>query len=176
MKCIKKALLLSFFISLTSSYTFSKTNGENIEYTVITHESITQCEFEQGYFNFCSNENLKLYNKALSKQENFSRNKIALIIDHERDTGKGRPRKVKYFIVIDPKTKKVYPLEQSIGYFVNDRLEEIASEPPTIKFNKNSNKVCLCGTTFLYKDNNINVKNECYIFDINDHKYFKKYK
>lgn len=176
MKCIKKALLISFFFSLTSSYTFSKTNGKNIEYAVITHENITQCEFEHGYFDFCSNENLKLYNNALSKQENFSQNKIALIIDHERDTGKGVPRKVKYFIVIDPKIKKVYPLEQSIGYFVNDRLEEIATEPPTIKFSQNSNKVCLSGTTFSYKNNNINVKNECYVFDINNHKYFNKYK
>lgn len=176
MKCIKKALLISFIVSLTSNYTFSKTNDKNIEYTFITHENITQCKFEQGYIDFCSNENLKIYNDALNKKENFAQNKIALILNKDRDTGKGVPRKVKYFIVIDPKTKNVYPLEQSIGYFVNDRLEEIASEPPTMKFSQNSNKVCLSGTTFLYKDNNINVKNECYIFDINDHKYFKRYK
>ncbi|HFF2591288.1 hypothetical protein [Acinetobacter baumannii] len=180
MKFLKTVMIFSIGI-LVSSCGFSKENNQDIGLRDkksltenITQKSITQCKFEQGYIDFCSNENLKLYNDALNKKENFAQNKIALILDKDRDTGKGVPRKVKYFIVIDPKTKKVYPLEQSIGYFVNDRLEEIASEPPTIKFNQNSNKVCLSGTTFLYRDNNINVKNECYIFNSNDINYFKK--
>ncbi|WP_336166734.1 hypothetical protein [Acinetobacter sp. 161(2023)] len=180
MKLLKKLVIFSTVISV-SSCIFAKENNQDIGLRDkksiienITQKSITQCKFEQGYIDFCSNENLKLYNDALNKKENFAQNKIALILDKDKDTGKGVPRKVKYFIVIDPRTKKVYPLEQSIGYFVNDRLEEIASEPPTIKFNQYSNKVCLSGTTFLYRDNNINVKNECYIFNSNDINYFKK--
>ena len=87
--------------------------------------------------------------------------------------GKGAPRKVKYFVVLDPTTKRVYPLGQSVGYFVNNRLEEIINEPPRIKFSQNNNQICLSGTTFSYQDNNINVENECYTFNPNDKDFLK---
>ncbi|MCJ0829418.1 hypothetical protein MN869_13300 [Acinetobacter sp. NIPH1876] len=174
--------LMIFFIGLVvSSCSFSKENNQNFDVEnkktlngVITREKVSKCKFEQGYIDFCSDDYLNLYNNALSRKINFAQNKIALIIDKQRDTGKGVPRKVKYFIVLDPRTKKVYPLEQSVGYFVDDKFEEIASEPPIVKFSQINNQICLSGTTFSYQDNNVNVENECYIFNLNERNFFKK--
>ncbi|WP_026471713.1 hypothetical protein [Alkanindiges illinoisensis] len=180
MKFLKTVIILSINLVI-SSCGFSKENNQNLDVenkkfvnTSITREDVAKCEFEQAYINFCSDNYLKIYNNSLIKKVNFAQNKVALIIDQERDTGKGVPRKVKYFVVLDPTTKKVYPLEQSVGYFVDDRLEEITTEPPIIKFSQNNKNVCLSGTTFSYKDNNINVENECYTFNLNNKIYFKK--
>lgn len=180
MKFLKTVMIFSIGL-VVSSCGFSKENNQDFDSErkivptkVITREKVLKCNFEQGYIDFCSNNYLKLYNDSLNKKANFDQNKVALIIDKERDTGKGIPRKIKYFVVLDPTTKRVYPLEQSVGYFVNDRLEEIATKPSIIKFNQNNNKVCLSGTTFSYQDNNVNVENECYTFNPNDNSFFKK--
>ncbi|ETR93125.1 hypothetical protein [Acinetobacter lactucae] len=180
MKFFKTVMIFSIGL-VVSNCGFSKENKQNFDVkneevanSIITRENIVRCKFENGYIDFCSDDNLKIYNNKLNKKINFAQNKVALVIDKERDIGKGIPRKVKYFVVLDPKTKKVYPLEQSVGYFVNDKLEEITSEPSIVKFSQNNNQVCLSGTTFSYKDNNINVENECYIFNLNDKNYFKK--
>ncbi|OOT52397.1 hypothetical protein [Acinetobacter pittii] len=180
MKFFKTVMIFSIGL-VVSNCGFSKENNQNFDVkneevanSIITRENIVRCKFENGYIDFCSDDNLKLYNNKLNKKINFAQNKVALVIDKERDIGKGIPRKVKYFVVLDPKTKKVYPLEQSVGYFVNDKLEEITSEPSIVKFSQNNNQVCLSGTTFSYKDNNINVENECYTFNLNDKNYFKK--
>jgi hypothetical protein len=180
MKFLKKVMIFSISL-VVSSCSFSKENNQNLDVEnknvtndAITREKVAKCKFEQGYIDFCSDNYLKIYNNAFSQKVNFAQNKVALVIDKERDTGKGIPRKVKYFVVLDPTTKKVYPLEQSVGYFVNDRLEEIKTEPSSIKFSQNNNHVCLSGTTFSYQDNNINVENECYTFNTNDKNFFKK--
>lgn len=180
MKFLKTVMIFSIGL-VVSSCGFSKENNQNFDVEnknivngIITRENVAKCKFEQGYIDFCSDNYLKIYNNTLSKKVNFAQNKVALVIDKERDTGKGIPRKVRYFVVLDTITKKVYPLEQSVGYFVDDRLEEIASEPSIFKFSQNNNQVCLSGTTFSYKDNNINVENECYTFNSNDKNYFKK--
>ncbi|ENV10106.1 hypothetical protein F966_01278 [Acinetobacter higginsii] len=173
MNFLKTVMILTIGLVL-SNFCFPKENNQNFDIDAITREHVVKCEFEQGYIDFCSDNFLKLYKDALSKKVNFAQNKIALVIDKERDTGKGVPRKVKYFIVLDPRTKKVYPLEQSVGYFVDDRFDEIASEPPIVKFSQSNNQICLSGTTFSYHDNNINVENECYIFNLNERNFFKK--
>jgi hypothetical protein len=180
MKFLKTVMIFSIGL-VVSSCSFSKENNQNLDVEnknvtndAITREKVEKCKFEQGYIDFCSDNYLKIYNNALSQKVNFAQNKVAIVIDKERDTGKGISRKVKYFVVLDPTTKKVYPLEQSVGYFVNDRLEEIKTEPSSIKFSQNNNHVCLSGTTFSYQDNNINVENECYTFNTNDKKFFKK--
>ncbi|UUM28294.1 hypothetical protein NQU59_03970 [Acinetobacter colistiniresistens] len=182
MKFLKTVMIFSIGL-VVSSCGFSKENNQNIDVEnksifngIVTREKVLKCKFEQGYIDFCSDNYLKLYNNTLSKKVNFAQNKVALVIDKERDTGKGVPRKVKYFVVLDPTTKRVYPLEQSVGYFVNDRLEEITTEPSIIKFSQNNNQVCLSGTTFSYQDNNVNVENECYTFNPNDKNFLKKYK
>ncbi|MFW1952803.1 hypothetical protein [Acinetobacter beijerinckii] len=180
MKFLKTVMIFSIGL-VVSSCGFSKENNQNLDVenksvinSSVTREQVLKCKFEQGYIDFCSDKFLKFYKDALSKKVNFAQNKVALVINKERDTGKGVPRRVKYFVVLDPITKRVYPLEQSVGYFVNDRLEEIATEPSIIKFNQNNNKVCLSGTTFSYQDNNVNVENECYTFNPNDKNFFKK--
>ncbi|MCK4081078.1 MULTISPECIES: hypothetical protein [Acinetobacter] len=180
MKFLKTVIIFSIGF-LVSNCGFSKENNQNfdsdkknISNDFVTKDKVLKCNFEHGFIDFCSDNYLKLYNNSLRKKANFAQNKVALVIDKERDTGKGTPRKVKYFVVLDPATKRVYPLGQSVGYFVNDRLEEIINEPPRIKFSQNNNQVCLSGTTFSYQDNNINVENECYKFNPNDKDFFKK--
>lgn len=180
MKFLKTVMIFSIGL-VVSSCSFSKENNQNFDVEnknitngAITREKVAKCKFEQGYVDFCSDNYLKIYNNALSQKVNFAQNKVALVFDKERDTGKGIPRKVKYFVVLDPTTRKVYPLEQYVGYFVDDQLEEIASEPPVVKFSQNNNKVCFSGTTFSYQDNNINVENECYLFNSNDKNFFQK--
>lgn len=182
MNFLKKVMIFSIGL-VVSSCGFSKENNQNFDVesrnvfnAAITREKVEKCKFEQGYIDFCSDDYLRIYNNTLSKKANFAQNKVALVFDKERDRGKGIPRAVKYFVVLDPTTKKVYPLEQYVGYFVDDRLEEIISEPPIVKFSQNNNQVCLSGTTFSYKDNNLNVENECYVFNANDKNYFKKIK
>jgi hypothetical protein len=180
MKFLKTVMIFSIGL-VVSSCGFTKENNQNFDVEnkniingTITRAKVEKCKFEQGYIDFCSENYLKIYNNALSQKVNFAQNKIALVIDKERDTGKGAPRKVKYFVVLDPITKKVYPLEQSVGHFVNDRLEELTIEPSIVQFSQNNNQVCLSGTTFSYQDNNINVENECYTFNLNDKNFFKK--
>lgn len=178
MKFLKTLIIFSIGF-LVSNCGFSKENNhnfdsdkKNISNDFVTKDKVLKCNFEHGFINFCSDNYLKLYNNSLRKKANFAQNKVALVIDKERHTGKGTPRKVKYFVVLDAATKRVYPLGQSVGYFVNDRLEEIINEPPRIKFSQNNNQVCLSGTTFSYQDNNINVENECYTFNPNDKDFF----
>ncbi|MCU4577639.1 hypothetical protein KTJ34_09360 [Acinetobacter courvalinii] len=180
MKFLKTVMIFSIGL-VVSSCGFSKESNQNFDSEKrsistggVTKEKISNCNFEQGYIDFCSDNYLKLYNNSLNQKANFAQNKVALVIDRVRDAGKGIPRKVKYFVVLDPTTKRVYPLEQSVGYFVNDRLEEIENEPSSIKFSQNNNQFCLSGTTFSLQDNNINVENECYTFNLHDKDFFKK--
>ncbi|NNP67305.1 hypothetical protein [Acinetobacter sp. Ac_5812] len=173
MSFLKAAMIFTIGLVISNSC-FSKEKNQYFDVDTITRDNVAKCKFEQGYIDFCSDSFLKIYNNALSKKVNFSQNKIALVIEKERDAGTGVPRKVKYFVVLDPATKNVYPLEQSVGYFVDDRFEEIASEPSIVKFSQVSNQVCLSGTTFSYQDNNINVENECYIFNLKDRSFLKK--
>ena len=180
MKFLKTVMIFSIGL-VVSNCGFSKENNQKFDSEkrststeLVIKEKISNCYFEQGYIDFCSDKYLKLYNNSLNQKANFAQNKVALVIDKVRDTGKGIPRKVKYFVVLDPTTKRVYPLEQSVGYFVNDRLEEIANEPSSIKFSQNNNQVCLSGTTFSLQDNNINIENECYTFNLHDKDFFKK--
>lgn len=155
----KLSLMISLGIIISScTYAQDKHNSLNI----ITRSDVKQCKFDYGYVDFCSDKNLMIYNQQIKNHINFSDNKILSIIEKEVDFGKGIPRRIKYIVVIDPKLEKVYPLDQYVGYFVNDQLDEISNQPPLIDFK--NNKVCLSGTTFSKLDNNVNVKNECYTF------------
>jgi len=170
MKFIK--IILTLYLScFISSCTYSQDMRQNKESLInntknITQDDVFQCQFDHEYINFCSNKHIELYNKKIKSTPNFANDKILLVIDARRDIGKGLPRVVKSIVVLDPKTNKVFSLIQTVGHFVDNRLEEIEEEPAQIKFSKNNNKLCLSGTTYSYKDNNINVENECYRFNI----------
>lgn len=163
------------FLSLIlfSNITYSESRIGNIKIH-LSKSNIIKCEFEQDYMDFCTDKYLRLYEKKMNDTPNFSIDKILLVLDKERDTGKGIPRIVKHVVVLDPKNNKVYPLQQSVGFYVDDRLNEIYSDPPKVDFSKKDNKVCLSGTTYSLHSSNINVENECYLFNEKEKNYFKR--
>jgi hypothetical protein len=67
---------------------------------------------------------------------NFSNDKILLILNHNRSTGKGESRVVKLIVILDPLEKKVIPVPQMVGNFVDGNLREINDDPAIIKYNK----------------------------------------
>lgn len=140
----------------------------------ITKSSVLMCKIEGAEVDFCSIENLKKYNQSLSEKINFSEDKVLIPIKYESQPKIGGSRNIISIVVLDPKQYKVYPFYQTVGNFVNDRLEEDLSNPPVLNFNKSDNKLCLSGTTFSHEDSNINVENECYAFIAKEKDYFKK--
>ncbi|QIC66031.1 hypothetical protein [Acinetobacter schindleri] len=158
---MKSKLILSLFFNglLFSSCTYPK---ENI---LITSNNVSRCYFESEVVDFCSKDKIEIYNQHIKDLPNFSNDKILLILNHNRNTGKGESRVVKLIVILDPLEKKVIPVPQMVGNFVDDNLREISDDPAIIKYNKKDNKVCLSGTTYFLKNNNINIENECYKFE-----------
>lgn len=154
-----KLILLFLAILGFSSCTYPK---ENI---LISSDNVSKCYFEDGNIDFCSKDKLEVYNKHIRDLPNFSNDKILLILNHNRNTGKGESRVVKLIVVLDPLGKKVIPVPQMVGNFVDSKLRDIYNEPAIIKYNKKGNKICLSGTTYFLKNNNINVEDECYSFE-----------
>lgn len=154
-----KLILLFLSILGFSSCTYPK---ENI---LITSDNVSKCYFEDGNIDFCSKDKLEVYNKHIRDFPNFSNDKVLLILNHNRDLGVGESRVVKLIVVLDPLGKKVIPVPQMVGNFVDIKLREIYNEPSIIKYNKKGNKICLSGTTYFLKNNNINVEDECYSFE-----------
>ncbi len=154
-----KLILLFLSILGFSSCTYPK---ENI---LISSDNVSKCYFEDGNIDFCSKDKLEVYNKHIRDLPNFSNDKILLILNHNRNTGKGESRVVKLIVVLDPLGKKVIPVPQMVGNFVDSKLRDIYNEPAIIKYNKKGNKICLSGTTYFLKNNNINVEDECYSFE-----------
>lgn len=127
MKFIK--IILTLYLScFISSCTYSQDMRQNKESLInntknITQDDVFQCRFDHEYINFCSNKHIELYNKKIKSTPNFANDKILLVIDARRDIGKGLPRVVKSIVVLDPKTNKVFSLIQTVGHFVDNRLE-----------------------------------------------------
>lgn len=158
---MKSKLILSLFFNglLFSSCTYPK---ENI---LITSNNVSRCYFESEVVDFCSRNKIEIYNQHIKDFPNFSNDKILLILNHNRSTGKGESRVVKLIVILDPLEKKVIPVPQMVGNFVDGNLREINDDPAIIKYNKKDNKVCLSGTTYFLENNNINIENECYKFE-----------
>lgn len=154
-----KLILLFLSILGFSSCTYPK---ENI---LITSDNVSKCYFEGGNIDFCSKDKLEVYNKHIKDLPNFSNDKVLLILNHNRDLGVGESRVVKLIVILDPLGKKVIPVPQMVGNFVDGKLREIYNEPAIIKYNKKGNKICLSGTTYFLKNNNINIEDECYNFE-----------
>lgn len=171
MKLTKLFLFLIFGL-LNSSFSYSREESSFIKDS-LKSDNVSSCNVEKIKVNFCTNEKIKIYNQKMASTANFSNDKILIILNEDRYTGKGDSRNVKAIVVIDSSKGKIYPLQQIVGNFVDSRLEVLINENPEIKFSKSSNEVCISGTTYASDDNNINVENECYIFK-NDS--FKKIK
>ena len=154
-----KLILLFLSILGFSSCTYPK---ENI---LITSDNVSKCYFEGENIDFCSKDKLEVYNKHIKDVPNFSNDKVLLILNHNRDLGVGESRVIKLIVILDPLGKKVIPVPQMIGNFVDSKLREIYNEPAIIKYNKKGNKICLSGTTYFLKNNNINIEDECYNFE-----------
>lgn len=153
-----RVCILAFASLMISSCSNAKVNTFN----EITESNVSKCNYDHSYIDFCSKKNINQYNLKLNDKVNFSNNLILSILSSEVDFGKGSPKSLKYIVVIDPKLKQVFTLNQYVGNFVNDKLDEIKTEPPKITFKNNI--VCLSGTTYSHFDNNVNVSNECYTF------------
>lgn len=157
-------LILGFAFS-SCSYSKENQKSLNSNTQVISRENVSQCKFDNDVIDFCSSKNLSIYSSHFKDKANFANDKILLVLNQERNTGKGEARIVKTIVVLDPHEKKVFSASQTVGNFVDGGLREISKEPAKIEYSKNNNKVCLSGTTYSSKDNNINVKNECYKFE-----------
>ncbi|MGE8560075.1 MAG: hypothetical protein ACN6NJ_03870 [Acinetobacter sp.] len=166
MKFIQTLSILIWGLAF-SGCSYSKENKEFLSSSaqVISQKNVSPCKFDNEKIDFCSLEKLSIYNNRFKDKINFANNKILLIVNEKRDTRRGEARIVKVIVVLDPLEKRVFPASQIVGNFVDDRLREISAEPAKIEYSKNDNKICLSGTTYSSKDNNINVENECYKFE-----------
>ncbi|WP_374956134.1 hypothetical protein [Acinetobacter lwoffii] len=99
---MKSKLILSLFFNglLFSSCTYPK---ENI---LITSNNVSRCYFESEVVDFCSRNKIEIYNQHIKDLPNFSNDKILLILNHNRSTGKGESRVVKLIVILDPLEKK----------------------------------------------------------------------
>ncbi|WP_227548231.1 hypothetical protein [Acinetobacter sp. RF14B] len=156
---MKFKIILLLFSLLFSSCIHSK---ENI---LINSSNVSKCHFEGESIDFCSKDKIEIYNKHIKDFPNFSNDKILLILNYIRDSGKGESRLVKIIVILDPKGKRITPLPQIVGNFVDGKLRAINDDPAIIKYSKNDNKICLSGTTYFFKNNNINIEDECYSFE-----------
>ncbi|AXY61502.1 hypothetical protein [Acinetobacter sp. WCHAc010052] len=163
---LNQALLILILGFLSANNTYSKWDKDGVVgfNQAISKKDVSNCKFDNELIDFCSRENLSFYSNHINDKINFSNNKILLTIDKKRNNG-GEDRVVKLIVVLDPIKNMVFPLSQMVGNFVDDKLRVINKEPAKIEYYKNSNKLCLFGTTYSYKDNNINVENECYRFE-----------
>ncbi|WP_180164481.1 hypothetical protein [Acinetobacter sp. YH12049] len=161
---IKKFFWVIAIGILASSCSYSKEQSTDTvtNNSILSKNNVTVCDIKQININFCKDEKISIYNKHLNDKPNFSKELILIVMDQDRDTGKGVERNVKSIIVLDPVNKRVIPFPQVVGNFVDDRLQVLENEPPIIKFSKSNNKVCISGTTYSTEDNNINVEDECY--------------
>lgn len=149
---------------LASSCSYSKEQSTDAvtKNSILSKKNVTVCDIKQIQINFCKDEKISIYNNHLQDKPNFSQNLILVVMDQNRDTGKGIERNIKAIVVLDPLKKQVIPFPQVVGNFVDNRLQILENEPAVIKFSKTNNEVCISGTTYATEDNNINVEDECY--------------
>lgn len=173
MKFKKCYLVISIGLLVSScSYSKEQPSESGTKNQILTQKNVAICDVKKIQINFCRDEKISIYNRHLQDKPNFSQNLNLIIMDQNRDTGKGEGRNVKSIVVLDPITKQIIPFPQVVGNFVDDRLQVIDNEPAIIKFSKKNNEVCISGTTYASDDNNINVENECY--KLVDGKFIKK--
>lgn len=170
----KKCFFLISVCLLASSCSYSKEQPTDAltKNQILTQNNVTVCNVKKIQINFCEDAKIAIYNRHLQNKPNFSQNMTLIVMDQNRDKGKGVERNVKSIVALDLIKKKIIPFPQLVGNFVNDRLQILDNEPAIIKFSKKNNEVCISGTTYALDDNNINVENECYKLD-ND-KFIKK--
>ncbi len=117
---MKSKLILSLFFNglLFSSCTYPK---ENI---LITSNNVSRCYFESEVVDFCSRNKIEIYNQHIKDLPNFSNDKILLILNHNRSTGKGESRIVKLIVILDGEFKhEVRQFEKS---YDNQQAEQIS--------------------------------------------------
>ena len=156
------ALFVLGLIFSGCSYSKENLGSNNTSSNGISKDNVVICRDNSISIDFCTMDKINLYNKRIIEKANFSKNKLILIIEQNRDVGKGEIRKINSVVAIDLDSKVVIPLPQVVGNFVDERLDVIEEERPTIKFSKENDTVCLSGTTYSINDNNINVENQCY--------------
>lgn len=115
------AILLVFICSCTSVY------SKDSNYKVLINSN-EECKYDYGDEDFCSKDNLIIYSNT-NKNINFDRNKVLVV--PEDSFG--------YIVVIDPKTKIVYPFKYLVDY-------------RKISFTKDSNEFCIEGDISAYRD------------------------
>ena len=171
---LKKCFLVISIGMLASSCSYSKEQSTDAvaKNSILTQNNVTVCDIKKIQINFCKDEKISIYNQYLQEKPNFSKNLTLVVMDQNRNTGKGVGRNVKSIVVVDPINKQVIPFPQVVGNFVDDRLQILENEPAIIKFSKKNNEVCISGTTYASDDNNINVEDECYKFE--NSKFIKK--
>ena len=110
---------------------------------IIKHGSLDGCSFAYSPVDFCDEYHAKEISNAIkNRKPNFSKNFIVTKILE-------RPRYEQYSIaIVDPEAWVFHPIP--VDYFSKSADENIKNNGE-IKFNLNSNKICLFGNIVIYR-------------------------
>ncbi len=116
---------------------FSGCYAKDIRGNVIINGNI-QCKFDYGEIDFCSEKYNKIYRNGFENKLNFANSRILLDIQSDGT-----------FVVLDPKTKNVFPL---YGQYFDIKKDKKLIKKREVIYNLNDNKICINGYKYSYRD------------------------
>lgn len=129
--------MLSRIVVLGFVLIFSGCYAKDIRSNVIINGN-SQCEFDYGEIDFCSAKYKKIYNSGFEHKLNFANSRILLEIQSDGT-----------FVVLDPKTKNVFPL---YGQYFDVKKDNKVIKKREVIYNLNDNKICIDGYKYAYRD------------------------
>lgn len=139
---LSRTLMLG--LTLVFSGCYAKDIGSNV---LINGNS--QCKFDYGEIDFCSDKYKKIYKSGFQSKANFD--KVKILLDIQSDGT---------LVVLDPKTKNVFPL---YGQYLDIKENKKIIKKREIIYGLNDNKICIKGYKYAYRDLVENGE-YCYIF------------
>lgn len=138
------------FRIILSSILFFNVAGchANTNYKVYIDGNQNQCKYDYGEINFCSKGNVDFYSEIIKREKNFDQKYVVSLVNDA-------------LVVIDPSNKEVFPLYGQYMDGENDSGKVITKRK--IEFSKLSNKICINGKKYAYRDIVENGK-YCYTF------------
>ena len=124
-------------------------------------QRVVQCETDYSEINFCDKAHLAAINKAvLTRRADFNEHYIFLTVPVAGNRAvKGSA------VVIDTKTGMVYPLPFDFyGGYVDRKGFPVSSPALQVKYDLQSPKICIHGSTYAYRDVYEN-QVSCFVFN-----------
>lgn len=97
-----------------------------------------QCKFDYGEIDFCSAKYKKIYSSGFENKLNFDNSRILLEIQSDGT-----------FVVLDPKTKNVFPL---YGQYFDVKKDNKVIKKREVIYNLKDDKICIEGYKYAYRD------------------------